>query len=296
MPLGGIRVLSKLKGAAAETSSVTDRLVVEFERAGVAACTLYNFSSLGSTMDIAALLASDDTRQSVDAICSPRRIGIGSRSLFVVLSGAQTSGRGREGRSWVSNPEKGIYVSYVLSNLKDKMDLSGLSLVVGLAVVEALASLGIDAKHKWPNDVFCCSRNGHWKKIAGILVDASSSENKLRSVIVGLGVDLEAQGLEEAIGIRELSRQDLSRSEIAGKISEAVLRFIKGFSLEGFPPYISAWEKSSLVLKKKVSIVTRETTLKGTVSGIGDDGALLLEGSEGLQRVYTGSLRIEEDL
>ena len=94
------------------------------------------------------------------------RARAGAPELSVVLADAQHSGRGRQGRTWAS-PRGNLYVSVLL---RPPARAAGLiPLAAGVAACEALASFGVAARLKWPNDVLVGER-----KIAGILAEASS--------------------------------------------------------------------------------------------------------------------------
>src|SRR5690606_9561910 len=86
---------------------------------------------------------------------------------LVVLAEAQTAGRGRRGRTWVSPAAQNLYLSLAYRITGGMQQLSGLSLVAGLAVKDALHRIGIAGVGlKWPNDVYVGG-----KKIAGVLLE-----------------------------------------------------------------------------------------------------------------------------
>jgi BirA family biotin operon repressor/biotin-[acetyl-CoA-carboxylase] ligase len=99
-----------------------------------------------------------------------------------IVALAQTSGRGRLGRSWVSEAGTGAYLTTILRPPKERAsDLAQLSLVAGIAVCKAVQAFGVtDARLKWPNDVLVGD-----KKLAGILL-----ENDEQAVLVGIGLNL----------------------------------------------------------------------------------------------------------
>ena len=110
-----------------------------------------------------------------------RAIEHGQSAPFLVLAERQTAGRGRRGRKWVSPFAENIYYSLVLRIEGGMRQLEGLSLVVGLAVMQTLRELGVSAAGlKWPNDVLVGQ-----KKIAGILLELVGDPADVCHVVLG---------------------------------------------------------------------------------------------------------------
>ena len=143
-----------------------------------------HLAAVGSTNDVAAVLATD-----------------GAPEGTVVIADAQTAGRGRMGHTWHSPPGAGLYVSVVLRPPRAWLTTApGLvnlvTLTAGVAVAEGLrAACGIDAGIKWPNDIVVgrsgrSSAVGGWRKIAGILAEGATTSGELQHVVLGYGVNL----------------------------------------------------------------------------------------------------------
>lgn len=94
-----------------------------------------------------------------------------------VLAMAQSSGRGRFRRTWVSH-HGNLYVSFIFS-VHEERD-SRLSYAVAVAIAETVASFGIHPTIKWPNDILVDG-----KKIAGTLIEYSGD-----FVVVGIGINV----------------------------------------------------------------------------------------------------------
>ena len=118
-------------------------------------------SEVSSTNDVALQLAAS-----------------GAPEGTTVVAGAQTRGRGRQGRSWLSPPDAGLYVS-VLFRPRGVSSLAFLTLMGGAAVAEGIrASTGLPVLVKWPNDVVVEEEHApradqRRRKVAGILAEAS---------------------------------------------------------------------------------------------------------------------------
>jgi BirA family transcriptional regulator, biotin operon repressor / biotin---[acetyl-CoA-carboxylase] ligase len=106
---------------------------------------------------------------------------------LVLLAEEQTGGRGRLARLWVSPPRAGVYVSVLLRPAPAAPTWPLLSLLAGLAVVEAVAAVGrVDARLKWPNDVLVDGR-----KLAGILAERVDD-----AVVLGIGINVSTKAAE----------------------------------------------------------------------------------------------------
>ena len=130
---------------------------------------LHVFASLGSTNDVCVELA---------------RSGAAHGTL--VVANEQTAGRGRGGRSWITQPGGALAMSILLRPQASGPLLPGYFTLIGaLAVVEALAEFGVTSRIKWPNDVVV-----ETGKLAGTLAEASWSGKVLDYVVLGIGVNV----------------------------------------------------------------------------------------------------------
>ncbi|MGC9029837.1 MAG: biotin--[acetyl-CoA-carboxylase] ligase [Desulfomonilaceae bacterium] len=110
----------------------------------------------------------------------------GAPSWTAVMALEQTRGRGRSGHSWISPPEKNLALSVILRPSLPSEHAPMLSMLAAVAVADVLGANGVsNVALKWPNDVLVEN-----KKIAGILLEATMIKEKVREVILGLGVNL----------------------------------------------------------------------------------------------------------
>ncbi len=93
----------------------------------------------------------------------------------------QRAGRGRFGRAWSSPPGAGVYASWVFK--APRVALETLPLLVGAGLCEGLASLGIDCRLKWPNDLLLGGA-----KLGGILLQTRGAKDPA-TVVAGFGVN-----------------------------------------------------------------------------------------------------------
>jgi len=136
----------------------------------IVGCPLIRLSETGSTMELASRLAAE-----------------GATSGTVVLAGHQTAGRGRAGRTWATEPDTSILLSFVAHTRRPRDELGALSLLLGLAVSRTVDHCtGATSAIKWPNDVLVGGR-----KIAGILaVSKGLAHREDLCLIAGIGLNV----------------------------------------------------------------------------------------------------------
>ncbi len=143
----------------------------------------------------------------------------GAREGLVITADYQTAGRGKPGRQWLSPAGKNLLCSILLRPPLSPAQAPMLTQVACRAVAKVLKEkYDIASEFKRPNDVMVGS-----KKICGILVEAFSSPLKLEAVVIGIGLNVNAEGpelLEEAISMKIITGKTYPREEILASILE----------------------------------------------------------------------------
>ncbi len=110
----------------------------------------------------------------------------GAAEGSVVMASAQTGGRGRRGKAWLSPPELGLYLSVLLRPDWSAADAGFSATLAAVAAARTLCRLGMqDITLKWPNDVLAKGR-----KIAGVLAEPRIAGNKIDFIVVGVGINV----------------------------------------------------------------------------------------------------------
>lgn len=229
-----------------------------------------------------------------------QRADAGAPTGTVIVARRQTAGRGRRGRVWQSAPDSSLSFS-LLWRFPETTNLSGLSLMVGLALVRALNHMNVRGLSlKWPNDVLL---NG--RKLAGVLIELASSshapEKRRPAAIIGIGINLRPlpQGLlpsDQAIaalteGMTPLP--DIARL-MAGLLAE-LHTHLTTFTHEGFAPFREDWQRYNAFADHPVRLLADfSPPLEGICRGIDEDGALLLETTHGIQRIVSGEVSLRD--
>lgn len=226
-----------------------------------------------------------------------RSIGQGNSAPFLVLAERQVSGRGRRGRKWVSPFAENLYYSLVLRIDGGMRQLEGLSLVVGLAVMQTLRGFGVvNAGLKWPNDVLVGN-----KKIAGILLELIGDPADVCHVVLGIGINVNMQVADEVdqqwTSIRLESGNNCDRNALVAELSKQLDAYIQRHQAGGFLVLREEWEANHLWQERSVSLIAGTNHIDGVVLGIDNQGALRLR-VNGVEKVFSGgelSLRLRDD-
>jgi BirA family transcriptional regulator, biotin operon repressor / biotin---[acetyl-CoA-carboxylase] ligase len=178
----------------------------------------------------------------------------GEPEWTVVAAGHQTGGRGRLGRTWVSQPDASLLFSFLLRPPLPPDRALLLTLLSAVAMAEAAeAEAGVNVGCKWPNDLLLESR-----KVAGILAEARVRGRSLQHVVIGLGVNLRGvpDGVEYAASLGPIDRRAL----LAGFLRRFRERYTPGG--DGFAQLVvSAYAPRCQTLGRRVCA----TTLSGRV-------------------------------
>lgn len=226
-----------------------------------------------------------------------RSIERGMAAPFLVLAERQTAGRGRRGRKWVSPFAENLYYSLVLRIDGGMRQLEGLSLVVGLAVMETLRGLGIaGAGLKWPNDVLVGE-----KKIAGILLELVGDPADVCHVVLGVGINVNMQEADEVdqqwTSMYLEAGKAFDRNLLVARLGGVLQEHLSRHQSAGFAVLQAQWEQGHLWQGRAVSLIAGVNRIDGVVMGIDGQGALRLK-VDGVEKVFSGgelSLRLRDD-
>jgi BirA family transcriptional regulator, biotin operon repressor / biotin---[acetyl-CoA-carboxylase] ligase len=205
----------------------------------------------------------------------------GAAEGLCVLARQQTAGRGRRGRTWVSERDAGLYFSIVLRPALERTALPLITLLAGIAVHDTLADLGIAADIKWVNDLLVGD-----KKIAGILSEAVPTEPGL-AVIVGIGINLTSKNFpdeisETATSIEKVTGRKRTADEVAQLLTGHLSNSYSTLQRSGGPEIIEQWSLRSTYFRGQlVRVAVEEGHIEGITDGLEPDGALRVKTADG---------------
>lgn len=213
----------------------------------------------------------------------------------LVVADSQTQARGRRGRSWETEAGTSVYMTIGLKPDFTPEKASMLTLVMALAVSEAIHEItGLDAGIKWPNDIVV-----NRKKICGILTEMSMEADCIRSVVIGVGINTNQQSFPEEIKATATSLllekgEKVSRAEL---IMAVMKHFEYDYELftqkEELSLFKDAYEKRLVNRNKKVRVLDPKGEFEGVAEGITETGELLVRTEDGsLTKVYAGEVSV----
>jgi BirA family transcriptional regulator, biotin operon repressor / biotin---[acetyl-CoA-carboxylase] ligase len=237
--------------------------------------TVLNFDTLDST--------------NTEALKQARQ---GADEGLCIVAKQQTAGRGRHGRTWVSEKDAGLYFSIVLRPKIEMQYLPLITLMAGVAVHHALEEVGLRPDIKWVNDILVDG-----KKICGILAETTETKEGL-AVIVGIGINIKSTNLppelrETATSIEEHERVS-GRTEFPVHLLTRNLVFFYDVlqSLYGPASIIEEWRKRSTYFSgKTVSVDLGDRNVIGVTDGLEANGSLRVRKADGeVEIVHAGDV------
>lgn len=192
----------------------------------------------------------------------------------LILADIQTAGKGQRDAIWESDSNKNILCSYVY--FPDNMSVDSLALYnrcFSLAVITALSQFGIDATIKWPNDILIKN-----KKVAGILIENEISQGQIKSMIFGLGLNVNQLSfnyhLATSMAIVQETSYDLN--EVSVSITNEFNHWVS------FIEKNSSWLKTQYLnhlygYQKLLRFKICSGEVEGTITGVNDRGELEVE-------------------
>jgi BirA family biotin operon repressor/biotin-[acetyl-CoA-carboxylase] ligase len=263
----------------------------------------------GCSLGVPLVVAEETASTNDDAKLGARE---GASHGAVWLAESQTSGRGRQGRVWLSPPGENLLFSVLLRLRCVPSRVPPVSLACGLAVRDAVArALGggaadDDVKLKWPNDVLVRSpRDGAFRKVAGILVESALSGAKVEYVVVGIGINVltralpaEVAELATSIGLERDARGggEVDRAEVLADVLAQLDRDVEHVAHKGLGLVHARLTRHDALAGQDVESVTDDGSpgdLRGVAAGIDLEGRLLVRAPDGLiTRVSSGEMRV----
>jgi BirA family biotin operon repressor/biotin-[acetyl-CoA-carboxylase] ligase len=228
-----------------------------------------------------------------------RLLAAGRATPLVVIARRQTKGRGRLGRTWHSEANGNLYISFAFRPLLAPVRMQTFTLWMGVHICDFIAAFtGTAPGIKWPNDILFDQR-----KAGGILTEARMDADHIRDMVLGLGLNLNS---DPAHWPEELTRRATSIVEQAGapvdtnKFTAALITRV----LSAYEQFVAApcpdvfaglWQKYDLLRGRTVTILNGDARVTGDVSGVDAEGSLILRDAAGKTlRFRAGEVTIEK--
>ncbi len=240
---------------------------------------LFCFDKLSSTNDLALELARG-----------------GAEEGTLIVAEAQTKGRGRQGRKWVSTPGKSITFSLILRPNLLADEMPEITLAAAVAVARTLEKWNFKPTIKWPNDIQIAGR-----KVCGILTEMGSKKDKMGlAAVLGIGLNLNQTPDDFP---EEIRRTGASLLGLKGRniprvrfFQDLLLRLEEAYAWvreRRFTKVLFEWRKRASTLGKQVKVHQAHRVFYGQVLDVDEKGALLVRNDLGmLERVTSGDVEI----
>lgn len=225
------------------------------------------FDSLGSTND-------ETMKRAVE----------GAPEGTVVIAEEQTKGKGRLGRAWISPKYQGIWFSIVLRPEVLPAETGLITLAVAVAVARAVKQeTGLDVEIKWPNDLLIKG-----KKVAGILTEMSSEQDKVHFMVVGVGINANVDPgsfpgelRATATSLREQLGRDVNRVRLLCSVLNELESSYRSFREKRSDEIVRDWKELSSTLGKKVEVKILDRIFVGVAGDIDEGGQLIIRMPDG---------------
>lgn len=203
----------------------------------------------------------------------------GADEGLCVIARRQTAGRGRHGRTWVSDEDSGLYFSIVLRPKIETRLLPLITLMAGVAVHDTLKEYALRPDIKWVNDVLVGE-----KKISGILAERIDTQSGV-AVILGIGINLTSRNFPDALAETATSIEaETGNPATADEIAETLTGYLGYFYEMLAQPrqMLEQWRnRSSYYSGKSVRVTLPGGIVEGRTDGLEDNGALRVKGADG---------------
>jgi len=225
---------------------------------------------------------------STNSLLLAERVG----APVLLAAEAQTAGRGRRGRRWLSAPGRDLTFSLARRIARPARELAALSLVAGVAVTKALRALGVArAAIKWPNDVLAGEA-----KLGGILVETRLA-GRASLAVIGVGINCRTdrerarRARRRVAFLEELLSPLPSRNLLIERIGLALLAALDAFEQRGFAALREEWLALHAHAGRRLRVRLADgRTLTGVAAGLDEEGGLQLETRGGLRAVRSGQI------
>ncbi|NVC95212.1 bifunctional biotin--[acetyl-CoA-carboxylase] ligase/biotin operon repressor BirA [Vibrio natriegens] len=214
----------------------------------------------------------------------------------VCVAEYQASGRGRRGRQWVSPFGSNLYLSMYWRLDAGMAAAMGLSLVIGIAAVEALEEMGIQGvKLKWPNDLYYQD-----KKLAGILVEMSGQAGGAANLVIGMGLNIGMPDKQPDIDQPWTTLNQvcadlrLDRTQLALTLIEHWKTILIDYEMMGLAGFVDRWNRLDNFIGRPVKLIMGAREVKGIVQGIDQQGGVVLETDNGLETYIGGEISLRK--
>lgn len=227
---------------------------------------VYVYDTVTSTNDVARELCSDD-------------------GCILVVADGQTNGKGRQGKSFFSPHDSGLYFSLAIDTDSPAFDFTGVTCAVAVAVSRAILKVAeTETKIKWVNDLYLGDR-----KVCGILVQAVSENGRIRKLIIGVGINISTIDFPDEIkDIAGSLGKNVDRNVLTAESVNNILDLIFAKSEE----YIDEYRSKSNVIGREITYIQNGISHTATAVDIDQKGGLVVRNAKETITLTSGEISV----
>lgn len=228
-----------------------------------------------------------------DAVCELAAQETGKK-IYCCTAEHQICGRGRRGRAWLTPFGGAVCLSLLWKVPDGAASLEGLSLAVGVAVIQALEFCGVGGLGlRWPNDIL-------WehKKLAGVLLEMHGNPAGECDIVIGIGVNVSLNRdqidsiSQPATDIRRACGALLSRNHIISAMINKLYYMLEDYRVGGFSLFREVWGRYDVYRGKAVEFDVAGGRISGRFMGVSDQGRGVLETEVGPMIIRGGEVEL----
>lgn len=205
---------------------------------------------------------------------------------ILVAAEEQTNGKGRQGKSFFSPAESGVYFSIVIRPQGTLNDVVFVTSAASVAVAKTIEEMtDLDPKIKWVNDIYIGG-----KKVCGILVQSIVKNGKVEGLCVGIGVNISTTDFPDEFSSRAGALGiEIDRNIFVAKVAEKLIAFADNIYDRA---YLDCYRKKSCVIGREIKYYENNVEHFAKAVGIDDDARLLVEENGEIKKLSGGEITV----
>lgn len=222
-----------------------------------------------------------------------RALGEGGEDMSVIIAREQTKGRGTHGRSFFSEKDEGLFLSFLFKPLElTESDIRLVTPAAAIVTARAIRELtGAKVKIKWINDIVYRD-----KKLCGILCESGGIKNgRPEFIVVGIGINISVSRFPEEIrdtaaSLKNISEKEFDVNTLCANIANGLYKCFTGFNGS---EVVSEYKALSATLNRKISFTYEKERLEGCAADIDDSGNLIVSSNGRVYRLFSSEASIK---
>ncbi len=205
---------------------------------------------------------------------------------ILVAAEGQTSGKGRQGKSFYSPAGSGVYFSIVIRPDGRLSDVVFVTSAVAVAVAKTIEEMtDLDPKIKWVNDIYVND-----KKVCGILVQSIVANGKVDGLCIGIGVNISTADFPDTVGSRAGSLgEEIDRNVFVAKVTKKMIAFSADIEDR---TYLDYYRKKSCVIGREIKYYENNVEHFAKVIAIDDNANLIVSENGETKKLSSGEITV----